>query len=692
MVNVTSIFDGNAGVAQTGSVTTRAFFLNLATGAALFAFELSLFFLLKSSNIGRRIYQPKTYLVQERLRVEPIPKNAFTWITRIFKIKGEDLKLKCGLDGYFAIRFIRAMIIIFLPLMVIIVVILLPINYNGGKDQNVFLVDGKNVTYSVRGLDTLSWQNVAPTHTSRYWAHLICALLAICWTLYRIYREKLHFISVRQDFLTSPEHRLRASAKTILVTNIPSEYRSEQALKALFDVFVDNDDRSRLHVWVNRDYGRLRKLVIQRRKACATLEKAELKMMRLVNKRYRKIDNTASDTDQSPLSSADTAVLEYALDVKDARAEEHITAAFEDDCKDKQQLWRRYLKESSEASVSLVENSSGELTPASSLKFWQRSHKKVSKIAWLRKEIARLTVEIDGTMSELDDETKFKLQNSAFIQFDRQMSANMACALLSHHKPGLMAPRYLDVAPHEIVWSNMGLTSLRRFVRTCIALVLFVAMLILWGIPTTFLGILSQLDSLRTSVDYLSWLQSWPSWVISLISGIASRSGNVLLSLTRSRPSYIHPAVPACTAGRPGAMSKARRSGRSTYTRSTRSRHPSFLLYIPPHRTGPGDLYLLRSHCDRVGYSQQPRVHRVNISDRTTESRQLLLQLPHYSGSWLQRECTLSVPTTSVHHTYLAFLYADSSAGSVASNYNPSSDVVSLLDGRHDRVDVLIAS
>ena len=413
------------------------------------------------------------------------------------------------------------MVIIFLPLMVIIILILLPINYNGGKDENVFLVAGNYTTFNVRGLDTLSWQNVAPTHTDRYWAHLFCALLLISWTLYRIYREKLHFISVRQEYLTSPEHRLRASAKTILVTNIPSEYRSEEALKALFDVFVDNDDRSRLRVWINRDYSTLRKLVAQRRSACHALEKEELKMLRLVNKRYRKTDKTGNNPTHSSRSSEDTAVPEDSLDAERLGSEQHIIAAFEADCKDKQQLWRQYLKESSEAWVSLVEGPGGKLTPASTIKFWQRSHEKVPKIAWLREEVARLTVQIDAMLSELDDEDQFKLQNSAFIQFDRQMSANMACALTSHHQPGRMTPRYLDVAPHEIVWKNMGLTSLQRFIRTCIALVLFVGMLILWGIPTFFLGILSQLDSLRGTTNYLAWLRSWPSWVISLISGTA---------------------------------------------------------------------------------------------------------------------------------------------------------------------------
>lgn len=55
-LNFTSILNGNAGAAgEGGSVTTRAFFLNLATGAILFALQLTGFFLLKNADIGRRI-------------------------------------------------------------------------------------------------------------------------------------------------------------------------------------------------------------------------------------------------------------------------------------------------------------------------------------------------------------------------------------------------------------------------------------------------------------------------------------------------------------------------------------------------------------------------------------------------------------------------------------------------------------
>ena len=49
------------------------------------------------------------------------------------------------------------MIIVFAPLMVILVTILLPINYNGGKNSRRFDIGGNERHFNVTGLDTLSW-------------------------------------------------------------------------------------------------------------------------------------------------------------------------------------------------------------------------------------------------------------------------------------------------------------------------------------------------------------------------------------------------------------------------------------------------------------------------------------------------------------------------------------------------------
>ena len=412
------------------------------------------------------------------------------------------------------------MIIIFVPLMAIIVTVLVPINYHGGANNGNFTIGNQTTSYNVTGLDTLSWQNVAPTKTRRYWAHLICAALAISWTLYRMYREKLNFIDVRQRFLTSPEHRLKASARTVLITNIPKEYRSKEALETLYDVFVDNDDRSRLTVWVNRNYGSLRALVARRRNLRHALEKEELRILRQVNKKRQKSGDTMTPKKFAEEHSRQSPAPDDENRAEVEQDEKSITTAFEADCHEKGQLWRNYLSPSTASNISLIRGKDGMWKPASSLMIWTFGEKQVvPKVAWLRAEIARLTVQIEQSLLKLDDEEQFKKQNSAFIQFDRQMSAHMACSLVSHNRAGRMSPRFLEVAPHEIIWRNMGLTSLWRFVRTCIALVLFAAMLFLWGVPTTFLASISQLDTLRAQVGWLKWLRPWPSWIISLISG-----------------------------------------------------------------------------------------------------------------------------------------------------------------------------
>ncbi|KAL9600002.1 MAG: hypothetical protein Q9219_003471 [cf. Caloplaca sp. 3 TL-2023] len=499
-----------ANVQAQAGIQLRAFLLNIAVNLGLFGASILAFFLLKSAAIGRRIYQPKSYLVQERLRVAAVPADPIKWLRRIFSIRDDELMLKCGLDGYFFIRFLRAIIIIFVPSMVVLVTVLLPINYNKGKGN----------TFHVAGLDTLSWQNVHPTRTNRYWAHLICAVMVISWTLYRIYREKLNFIDVRQRFLTSPEHRLKASARTILVTNIPNEYRSKEALEALYDVFVDNDDRARLTVWVNRDYKSLRSLVARRRGLRHALEKEELRILRLANKKDPKRTQTFDRNDAVEESDQAVPTLEDEEDTHVEQTQQFIIRAFDLDCSESTQLWRKYLKPSTASQVSLIRGKDNTWMPASWFKFWVTGERrKAPKIAWLRVEIIRLTLRIDALLAKLDDEALFRKQNSAFIQFDRQMAAHMACSLVSHNKAGRMSPRFLEVAPHEVIWANMDVTSLGRLIRTCIALILFVAMLLLWGIPTTILGSLSQLGSLSYTVSWLAWLRRWPTWILGLISG-----------------------------------------------------------------------------------------------------------------------------------------------------------------------------
>jgi hypothetical protein len=158
---------------------------------------------------------------------------------------------------------------------------------------------------------------------------------------------------------------------------------------------------------------------------------------------------------------------------------------------------------------------------------------------------------------DIDDDERFSRLHSAFIQFDKQMSAQMAVGLISHHLPGRMSPRFYNVAPHEVLWPNMGITSLRRFVRTVMALAFFVGMIFLWAIPTSFLGVLSQLESLRQDTSWLSWLKSWPDWVISIISGGLLdfyQCESVTADITKLRSWRHYPSGTPCPASRTSTL------------------------------------------------------------------------------------------------------------------------------------------
>jgi len=126
---------------------------------------------------------------------------------------------------------------IFAMIALVILPVLLPINYLGGRG-------GKDV----QGLDRLAWTNISPEYTRRYWAHLVLAVTLICVFCYMFYSEMRKYVRMRQAYLTSPQHRLKASATTVLVSAIPSKWLTVQELVNLYDVFPGGIR----NVWINR--------------------------------------------------------------------------------------------------------------------------------------------------------------------------------------------------------------------------------------------------------------------------------------------------------------------------------------------------------------------------------------------------------------------------------------------------------
>ena len=263
---------------QYQNVSAGAFVGALGSGLAIFGVQVALFYFLKF--YFPRIYRPRTYLVPEKERTAQPPGGLFSWVKPVFFTPNSDFIRKCGLDAYFFLRYLRLLLKMFIPMALIILPILLPINATGGVSQH-----GGNVT----GLNTLAWSNIDSNNTNRFWAHLVLAVAVIIYIGYIFFDELKSYIRLRQAYLTSPEHRLRASATTVLVTSIPPKWLTYEALDGLYDVFPGGIR----NIWINRNYQELSDKVDLRNTLANKLESAETNLIK--NAKQKQMDNVAKE-------------------------------------------------------------------------------------------------------------------------------------------------------------------------------------------------------------------------------------------------------------------------------------------------------------------------------------------------------------------------------------------------------------
>ncbi|SMR47918.1 unnamed protein product [Zymoseptoria tritici ST99CH_3D1] len=215
-----------------------------------------------------RIYRPKSYLVPERERVPPPPGGIIGWIYPLWTTSNLTLIQKCGLDAYFFLRYLRMLLKIFFPMAILCLPVLLPINNSGGN--------------GLQGLDKLTVANIIATKGDRLWTHLVLAIIFIGWLCYVVFMELRGYIRVRQAYLTSPQHRIRASATTVLVTGIPRKWLTLEALSGLYDVFPGGIR----NIWINRNYDALAEKVSDRESIAKSLENAETNLIKKCREKH----------------------------------------------------------------------------------------------------------------------------------------------------------------------------------------------------------------------------------------------------------------------------------------------------------------------------------------------------------------------------------------------------------------------
>src|SRR4051812_27568608 len=100
--------------------------------------------------------------------------------------------------------------------------------------------------------------------------------VSLVWVFYLIKRELGIFVVLRQEFLISTKHVRLAQSRTVLVTGVPKDFLSVEALTRFTNVLPGGVKR----IWLARDLGDVPDLYKRRTKACSKLENAETALLR----------------------------------------------------------------------------------------------------------------------------------------------------------------------------------------------------------------------------------------------------------------------------------------------------------------------------------------------------------------------------------------------------------------------------
>jgi hypothetical protein len=457
------------------------------------------------------------------------------WLRPVWSTSDDQIIRKCGFDAFLFLRYLRMMLRVFLPVTCVLLPVLAPINrFSGTSARTAFL-------------DVFSISNVAPRHAAgRLWLHWALGTLVVAWVCYVVHDETLAYVKAKQRHTSDRSYKAQPSANTILVANIPETLLTYEKLKKVFDVFPGGVR----DIHISRDTRSLSSMLSTRDQIVEAIELAETKLIAMcvsehtgVNRGHKrgiwtprtwldafgKKGTGQAKTSRSRVRSQSVEVRSFedrplrrgsklGFGKQDSLAAScHGGSPGSTSCtvgsnRDTDAAWRRYVKPQDRETTRL---------PVLALSWFPSLPllgKKVDRIHHLRDRLQELNQEIE--LSTRDQAEDHPLLNNAFVRFNDQIAAHLACQSVVHGAPHCMAPRILDVNPNDIIWDNLALGWRQRCIRVCLGMSASTGLIVLYAVPVAFTSFLANLDVLASKVSWLSWLTDWPDAIKSVVQGV----------------------------------------------------------------------------------------------------------------------------------------------------------------------------
>ncbi|PLW13499.1 hypothetical protein PCANC_15599 [Puccinia coronata f. sp. avenae] len=446
--------------------STSTFISALIISATIAGIQVGAFLILRTSI--RKIYAPRTYLPVPSKRSQPVSVTPWGWLLPTLRLPSKSMIPTAGLDAYMYIRFLRLMIFIFAPTSCLVAAVLLPLNSIG-------------TSVSTTGLNSFAFGNIPENQQIRYVGHLLCAYAITIWTVYLIQKEMSKYIQLRQEYLTRQSHLDLPQSRTVLVTGVPKSFLSSQVLNSLTARLPGGIKR----VWISRALDDLPKIYNKRQECVSMLESAETTLVKKAIQQHKSMLKSSQDKAQPFLPET----------IKRVHSRELSTA--EQDPVD--QFVHRKSR------------------PSHRLGFLGLLGKKVDTIDYCKDEIVKLTGQLEEARLKLDDHHP---HNSAFIEFNEILAAQIFSQIVLYQKPLRMAKRYVDAAPQDIIWDNLNINPYDERIRNMVSWVIVIGLIVVWSFPVAFIGSLSNITSFCTTLHWLSWLCNSHNHLQDVVQGI----------------------------------------------------------------------------------------------------------------------------------------------------------------------------
>jgi calcium permeable stress-gated cation channel len=211
-------------------IASEAVLASVGTSVAITLLIAGLFCILRPYNTV--VYAPRLRHADEKHAPPPLGKGIFAWFNPVITIKEQQLCEKVGLDATVFIRFAKMCRNIFLVLSVVGCGILIPVN----------VVTGNLQTGAAKGVSGFMKMTPQYMYGQIFWAMVACAWvidIVVCFFLWTNYRGVTR---LRRAYLESPEYQSSLHSRTLMVTEIPKNLRTDEGVVRIVDQVKNMQD------------------------------------------------------------------------------------------------------------------------------------------------------------------------------------------------------------------------------------------------------------------------------------------------------------------------------------------------------------------------------------------------------------------------------------------------------------------